>query len=67
METQLIEKTAKRFKVQLLLAKLALLGGLAWIAIAAMTGTNLIAPCAMFAVGALWRIYVKVAVWWHDS
>jgi len=68
MKTQLIEKTSKRFKLQLILTWLVMMVGmvvlvLGWIA----GGVGLLVGIGVFMLGAVWRVLVRLLIWWHHA
>lgn len=67
MNTQLIEKTAKRYKARQVLAVATMLVGGVWAAIAASVEADVVWPLGVFAFGAIWRAWLKVTIWWHHG
>lgn len=73
MNTITIEKTAKRFKLMLILAVLMMLGSVIWMACirsnAQLTNESPdYAPaCVLLASGVVMWLIAKVAIWWHHG
>ena len=68
MKTQLIEKTSKRFKLQLILTWLVMMVGMVVLVLGWITGgVGLLVGIGVFMLGAVWRVLVRLSIWWHHG